>query len=85
MENINFLCLLQTETASFRLFSANGNRKQKFVFLGWQTINGSHRLLFQRTSPSMYIQGGAVNRGVFFVDPPPSLLGAVSGMISKIR
>jgi hypothetical protein len=32
-----------------------------------------------------YIQGGALNRGLFFADPPPSLLGAVSGKISKIR
>ncbi len=31
------------------------------------------------------IQGGALNRGLFFADPPPSLLGAVSGKISKIR
>ncbi len=30
------------------------------------------------------IQGGAVNRGLFFADPPPSLLGAVSGKISEI-
>jgi hypothetical protein len=32
-----------------------------------------------------YIQGGALNRGLFFADPPPSLLGAVSGKISEIR
>ncbi len=31
------------------------------------------------------VQGGAVNRGLFFADPPPSLLGAVSGKISEIR
>jgi hypothetical protein len=31
------------------------------------------------------IQGGAVNRGLFFADLPPSLLGAVSGKISEIR
>jgi hypothetical protein len=31
------------------------------------------------------LQGGALNRGLFFADPPPSLLGAVSGKISKIR
>ncbi len=31
------------------------------------------------------IQGGAVNRGLFFADPPLSLLGAVSGKISEIR
>ncbi len=33
----------------------------------------------------MYVQGGALNRGLFFADPPPSLLGAVSGKISEIR
>ncbi len=31
------------------------------------------------------VQGGALNRGLFFADPPPSLLGAVSGKISEIR
>ncbi len=37
--------------------------------------------------PSIFIivQGGAVNRGLFFADPPLSLLGAVSGKISEIR
>jgi hypothetical protein len=33
----------------------------------------------------IYVQGGALNRGLFFVDPPPSLLGAVSGKISENR
>ncbi len=31
------------------------------------------------------LQGGALNRGLFFAGPPPSLLGAVSGKISEIR
>jgi hypothetical protein len=31
------------------------------------------------------IQVGALNRGLFFADPPPSPLGAVSRKISKIR
>jgi hypothetical protein len=31
------------------------------------------------------LQGGALNRGLFFADQPPSLLGAVSGKISEIR
>jgi hypothetical protein len=31
------------------------------------------------------IQGGALNRGLLFADPPPSPLGAVSGKISEIR
>ncbi len=29
------------------------------------------------------VQGWALNRGLFFVGPPPSLLGAVSGKISE--
>jgi hypothetical protein len=33
----------------------------------------------------LLIQGGALNRGLFFADPPLSLLGAVSGKISEIR
>jgi hypothetical protein len=33
----------------------------------------------------MNVLGGALNRGLFFADPPPSLLGAVSGKISEIR
>ncbi len=28
--------------------------KQKFVFLGQQTINGNQRLLFQKMCPSMH-------------------------------
>jgi hypothetical protein len=32
-------CKWKTETANFPLFSANG--KQKFAFLGQQTINGN--------------------------------------------
>jgi hypothetical protein len=31
------------------------------------------------------VQGGALNRGLFFAGPPPSPLGAVSGNISEIR
>jgi hypothetical protein len=34
---------------------------------------------------TIYIQGGAVNRGLFFADPLPSPLGAVSGKISENR
>jgi hypothetical protein len=33
------------ETANFRLFGANENEKQKFV---WQTINGKRCLLYQQ-------------------------------------
>jgi hypothetical protein len=38
------------EMANFRLFAVNGNRKQTFVFLGQQTINGKRRLLFSKRS-----------------------------------
>jgi hypothetical protein len=31
----------------------------------------------------MYVQGGALNRGLFFAGLPPSPLGAVSGKISE--
>ncbi len=49
-----FICCKQTtETANFRLFAANGKRKQKFVSFGRQMINGNRRLLFQQTCPSM--------------------------------
>jgi hypothetical protein len=40
------------KNSNFHLFAANG--KQKFVFLGWQTINGNRDLLFQKMCPSMY-------------------------------
>ncbi len=33
----------------------------------------------------LHLQGEALNRGLFFADPLPSLLGAVSGKISEIR
>jgi hypothetical protein len=35
--------------------SANRNGKRKFVFLGWETINGNQRLLFQQKCPSVVI------------------------------
>jgi hypothetical protein len=43
------------EMANFCLFAVNRNRKQKFVFLGWQMINSNQRLLFQQTCPSMLL------------------------------
>jgi hypothetical protein len=51
------VCLPQTQsgTANLRLFTANGNGIQKFVFLGQQTINGNRQLLFQQTCQSMAI------------------------------
>jgi hypothetical protein len=39
-------CKQKAETANFRLFAANENRKRKFVSLGRQTINGNRILLF---------------------------------------
>jgi hypothetical protein len=58
-----------TEIGNFRLFYANGKRKQQtknkfaangngkrtFVFLGRQTINGKQHLLFQQKCPSMHM------------------------------
>jgi hypothetical protein len=41
------------DTPNFRLFAANGNGKQKFVFLSRQMKNANGRLLFQQTCPSM--------------------------------
>jgi hypothetical protein len=38
---------------SFPYVAANGNGKQKFVFLDRQTINCNRLLLFQQTCPSM--------------------------------
>jgi hypothetical protein len=35
------------------LFAADGIRKWKFVFFGWQTINVNQLLLFQELCPSM--------------------------------
>ncbi len=50
-----YICtyIQKTETVNFRLFVANGNGKQKFVFLGRQTINSNRRLLFQQTCLSI--------------------------------
>jgi hypothetical protein len=42
------------KTENFRLFSANGNVKRKFVFLGRQTINGNRRLLFSKNAHLQY-------------------------------
>jgi hypothetical protein len=41
------------ETANFCSLAANGKGKQKFVFIGRQTINSNEQLLFQQTCPSM--------------------------------
>ncbi len=44
--------------------------------------DGLHCILSQL---GPFIQGGALNCGLFFAAPPPSLLGAVSGKISGNR
>ncbi len=51
-ENGNLCCERKTETANFRLFAAN-EQKRKVVFLGRQMINGNQRLLFQKMCPSV--------------------------------
>jgi hypothetical protein len=47
-------CKWKMKTENFRLFSANGNVKRKFVFLGRQTINGNRRLLFSKNAHLQY-------------------------------
>ncbi len=51
----------------------NGLRSRQKEYQGVRGRTGHH------------VQGGALNRGLFFADPLPSPLGAVSGKISKIR
>jgi hypothetical protein len=41
-------CKRKTETANFRLFAANENRKRTFVFLGPQRINGIDDCCFNK-------------------------------------
>ncbi len=41
--------------ANLRLFAANKDGKQKFVFLGQQNINGNRQLLIQQMCSSMII------------------------------
>ncbi len=50
--------------------------------------DGPIRVVLRRLAAQVcinVIQGGAVNRGLFFAGPPPSPLGAVSGKNSEIR
>jgi hypothetical protein len=52
-ENSNFhLFAAITENRNGKL-AANRNGTRKFVFLGWQTVNGNRRLLFQPTCSTM--------------------------------
>ncbi len=69
LQNLNIL-LPQIHNFPFRPFI--------LIFLSKEIYK-----IVQIISPS--IQGGALNRGLFFADPPPSPLGAVSGKISEIR
>jgi hypothetical protein len=48
-------------------------------------LQPKHILSFISCIHTVIIQGGALNRGLLFADPPPSLLGAVSGNIREIR
>jgi hypothetical protein len=49
------VCLLQKENGNSKLPFLSCKRKQKFVFLGLQSINGNRRLLFQQMCPSMHL------------------------------
>ncbi len=60
--NIN-LYIRKTETANFRLFSANG--KWKFVFLGRQTTNGNRCLLCQQTFPPTHFRKAGIRKNYF--------------------
>jgi hypothetical protein len=48
-----------------------------------------YNIMFRTFAPGrgwgVHVQGGALNRGLFFAGPPPSPLWAVSGKISEIR
>ncbi len=44
-----FCCKCKAETENFHFYYKKENGKQKFVFLGRQTINGSQHLQFQQT------------------------------------
>ncbi len=44
-------CKWKMETVNLCVFAANGNGKQKFVFLCQQTVNGNWWLLFQQWCP----------------------------------
>jgi hypothetical protein len=44
------------ETENFRLFAANGNGKQDFVFLGKQTKNGNRRCFSKRAYLRFYLR-----------------------------
>jgi hypothetical protein len=51
----------QMEATYFRLFDANGNGKQKFVFHGQQAMNSNRQLLFQQLCPSMVLVNCLLN------------------------
>jgi hypothetical protein len=57
-EKGNSYLMLQMENGNsklqFTVFAAYKNRKQKFVFLGWQTINRYQRVQFQQRAYLQY-------------------------------
>jgi hypothetical protein len=53
-------------------------------FIYWHLLlNSLWCLLCILPTSYLYLQGGALNRGLLFADPLPSPLGAVSGNISE--
>ncbi len=52
----------KAEMANVPLFATNGNEKQKFVFIGWQTINSNRLMTFQQPYPSMCITWATIQR-----------------------
>ncbi len=48
-------CKWKIEITNFHLFAANGNGKQKFVFLGWQMINSNLLLRFPQMCSSSHV------------------------------
>jgi hypothetical protein len=48
-------CKQKMESANFSLLADNGNRKRKFVFLGWQMISSWRQVLLQQPCPSMLL------------------------------
>jgi hypothetical protein len=76
----------ETAIVDYRIFNVNQRKQISFSIsvCSKQTEGAIFRTCLMPFQ-YMYIQGGALNRGLFFADPPLSLLGAVSGKISEIR
>jgi hypothetical protein len=63
-QQLSFVCCKQkTEMANCHLFAANGNGKQKFVFLGWQMFQhmcrsmATRSILYDLQQLGQYTQG----------------------------